>query len=131
MTATVTAEQYRQMVATEGKPRKYRNKPVTVDGERYDSAAEQRRHGELKQLAMANQIRDIRRQVPFELHTWADGQKVKLTVYVADFTYRDTESGRLTVEDVKGPERNDTPLFKLKAKWMRVEHGIEIKIVRK
>lgn len=126
----ISAAAYRQM-AKAPKPRKYRNKPVTVDGERYDSGAEARRHGELRYLEMSGQIRDLKRQVRFELHTWADGQLILLTTYTADFTYRDTKSGYLVAEDVKGPESNDTDVFKLKKKWMAAEHGIDIRIVRK
>lgn len=123
----MTAAEYR---ATAQKRRKYGNKPVEVDGLRFDSAKEARRYGFLKNLQMRGEIDNLECQVRFDLHTWAEGQQIKLCTYVADFQYRNARTGQTVVEDVKGPECNDTAIFKLKAKWMKAEHGIQIKIVR-
>ena len=46
---------------------KYHNKKVTVDGITFDSVKEARRYSELILLQRAGKIKDLRRQVKFEL----------------------------------------------------------------
>ena len=84
------------------KPSKYGNRTVTIGGEKFDSAKEARRYGELALLQRAGQITDLKRQVKYEL---IPSQKVcgkvveRACTYVADFVY--TENGKTVVEDTK------------------------------
>lgn len=111
---------------------KYGNKIIKTEDGTFHSKSEHLRWLDLKNLQRAGGIFDLRRQVPFDIHTWAGGEKAVLCTYRADFTYREgSPDAPLTVEDVKGPEGNDTKEFEIKRRGMRLEHGIEIKIVRK
>lgn len=109
--------------------RKYSNVVVEVDGLRFDSKAEYRRWCHLVLLLKAREIRELRRQVPFELipaQARPSGGKERPTVYVADFVYVD-RTGAQVVEDVKGAA---TPEYRLKRKLLLWRHGIEIREVR-
>lgn len=109
-------------------PSKYHNTKVTVGGERFDSKKEAERWWELQLLERAGEIRDLQRQVRFELiptQRTKSGKKVPPTYYIADFTYT-TRAGQKTVEDVKGIR---TDVYKLKKKLMLYRHGIEIQEV--
>jgi Protein of unknown function (DUF1064) len=102
---------------------KYRAKPTTIDGVRFDSKAEARRWGELLLLQRAGKITDLNIQQRFPLR--ADNGQVTGPVighYVADFTY--SEEGRFIVEDCKGFR---TPLFKWKAKHFEAQYGYPIR----
>lgn len=105
---------------------KYRNTPTVVDGERFDSKAEAKRWGELRMLERAGIIRDLHRQVSFELRA-ENGFVVER--YRCDFTYHEFLDGRwvFVVEDVKGAK---TEAYKRKKRWMKHVHGIEIREVR-
>lgn len=108
--------------------RKYRNQPVEIDGERFDSQREARRWRVLQLLAKAGEITELRRQVAFELvpsqHD-AAGRAVRPVRYVADFVYRTkAESGdQLVVEDAKGVRTAD---YAIKSKLMLWRHGINV-----
>lgn len=104
------------------RPSKYRNVPVVVDGVRFDSKREARRWCELLLAVRTGLARDLRRQVPYDLHV---GGQV-LCRYVADFVYVWIETGERIVEDVKGVR---TPVYQLKRRAMLLEHGIAIKEV--
>lgn len=110
---------------TVSKP-KYRNRAVGG----YSSAKEARRAQELKLLAKAGKISDLREQVPFVL---IPGQKRNGAVerpcrYVADFTYLEPgpeyRPWATVVEDCKGYR---TPEYKIKRKLMLWVHGIVIR----
>lgn len=107
------------------RPRKYRNKPCSVDGIRFDSKAEMRRYCNLKNLEMAGEISDLRLQVKYPLEV--NGSLV--CTYVADFVYRIGKSGETVVEDAKGGKATETAVFRIKSKLMRAIHGITITIV--
>jgi hypothetical protein len=109
------------------KPRKYGNKKVTIGGEKFDSAKEARRYGELVLLGKAGQISDLKRQVKFELiPSQKVGGKVveRACSYVADFVYM--ENGKTVVEDTKGFRTKD---YIIKRKLMLYVHGIQIREV--
>ncbi len=76
---------------------KYHNKKTTLDGETYDSKDEAYRGLELKLLERAGIIKDLRRQVDFELIPKQHGENA--VKYVADFVY--IEGIHFIVEDVK------------------------------
>ena len=106
---------------------KYHNRKITRDGETYDSVKEYRRSCELKLMERAGVIKDLKRQVKFELipSQKVDGKVVERAVnYVADFTYE--QDGKTVVEDVKGVRTKD---YILKRKMLLYFHGIRIKEV--
>ncbi len=105
------------------RPRKYGNKPATVDGIRFDSRAEARRWQELKLLERAGEIAGLERQVRFSI----DWNGSPITTYVADFVYIDCRTGARIVEDIKGVA---TPEFKLKAKLFEANYGFPITVVK-
>lgn len=109
------------------KPSKYGNRTVTRNGEKFDSAKEARRYGELVLLERAGQVFDLKRQVKYELiPTQKIGGKVveRACTYVADFVYK--ENGKTVVEDTKGFRTKD---YIIKRKLMLFIHGIRIKEV--
>lgn len=104
---------------------KYKNNVVVRNGEKFDSAKEARRYGELVLLQRAKVISDLQRQVKFEL---IPAQKVngkmveRACTYVADFVY--VENGEKVVEDTKGFSTKD---YIIKRKLMLYVHGIRIR----
>ena len=136
-----TEEQYAQLRANARhnlslpkKPSKYRNVVTVIDGERFDSNREAEAYLHLQSRERAGEIRDLKRQVPFDLFapvmTGATAIVVVAT-YIADFTYDELQDGqwRLIVADVKGGKATQTALFKLKAKWLTLQSGITIQIL--
>ena len=123
----MSEEQYRDFLRRTGKPvprdltdgkgkgSKLHNQPVVVDGQRYPSKLEARRHQQLKIMFRAGEIVALATQVSFRL----PGS----IVYVADFVYR-TSGGEWIVEDAKGVR---TPVYKMKKKLMK--EALEIEIV--
>lgn len=108
---------------------KYNNEHCEVDGEKFDSKAEAKRWCELRLLAKAREITDLKRQVPYLLvpkTARPSGGFERECSYVADFTYTD-RTGRSVVEDVKGAT---TPEFVIKRKLMLHLHGIEVRLVK-
>lgn len=105
------------------KRQKYNNRKTVVDNITFDSMREAERYSELKLLARAGEITQLRRQVPYTLIPKQDGERA--CVYIADFVYRD-RTGREVVEDVKGVK---TDVYKLKRKLMKWVHGITVKEV--
>lgn len=98
---------------------KYNNRKTVVDGITFDSAKEAARWCELRLLERAGAIRDLRRQVRYEL---IPKQKNERAVnYIADFVY--VENGKTVVEDVKGYK---TPEYVIKRKLMLWVHKIKI-----
>lgn len=101
---------------------KYGNKPTkTGDGVIHDSRKEAQRWAELQMLEKANLIRNLRRQVKYELIPKQEGERS--VTYIADFVYDDLESGKHIVEDCKGMR---TPAYIIKRKLMLYVHGIKI-----
>lgn len=102
---------------------KYRNSPVTIDGEHYDSKREMLYHMDLKNLQRAGQISNLKRQPKFRCEIGG----VKICDYIADFEY--VEKGRRRVVDVKSTVTAKLPVFRLKQKLMRAIHGIDVEVV--
>ena len=98
---------------------KYGAQKTTVDGIEFDSKAEARRYGELRLLERAGKIKNLERQVRYDLEI----NGVKIGFYKADFRYWDQGSSQQVVEDVKGMR---TPVFAIKAKLMKALHRVEI-----
>ena len=105
---------------------KYNNNIITVNGIKYDSKKEARRHQELLLLQRAGKIKDLQRQVKYVLipSQRIDGKVVEREcAYMADFVYLDTETGNTVVEDTKGFKTKD---YIIKRKLMLHKHGIRI-----
>ena len=100
---------------------KYKNRRLTApDGQVFDSVKEYHRWGCLRLLERAGAIKDLKRQVKYELIPKQSGERA--CNYIADFTY--IENGELVAEDVKGVR---TDAYKIKKKLMLWVHGIRIK----
>lgn len=122
---------------------KYGSRKVHRDGVVYDSRSEARRGAELAILQRAGEIRNLRRQVPYELipvqrekdtigarGAVHKGRVIEKSVgYVADFVYeeRTADGWREVVEDVKGFRTHE---YIIKRKLMLWRYGIRIREVR-
>ena len=107
---------------------KYGNRKTEFDGLLFDSKREAQRWAELKLIEKAGEIKNLRRQVTFEL---IPPQKGKLrterrTVYIADFVYE--QDGETVVEDAKS-KATKTPEYIIKRKLLLWRYGIQIKEV--
>ena len=107
---------------------KYGSRKVIVDGIPFDSQKEANRWCELLLLLRAGSIRNLRRQVGFELipAQRVNGKLAERAVrYVADFTYEQRKGDKWepVVEDVKGYR---TEVYRIKKKLMLYVHGIRI-----
>lgn len=110
-------------------PRKNKfNAIKTIIGEhRFDSKKEAQCWQFLKARERAGEIEKLERQVKYELFAFMpDGAGKKICTYIADFRYFDNKLGRQIVADAKGVR---TALFKLKAKLMLANHGIDIELM--
>lgn len=94
--------------------------PVIVDGVRFASRAEAKRHAYLQVMQRAGLISDLKLQPRFALVV----NGIKVGTYVADFSYVDKERGHV-VEDVKSPATR-TNVFLLKKRLMLACHGIDV-----
>ena len=106
---------------------KYYSKKVTINGITFDSKKEANRYSELVLLERAGKIRNLERQVKFELIPYQriDGKIVERSCYyIADFVYQ--EDGKTVVEDTKGYKTKD---YIIKRKLMLFLKGIRIKEV--
>jgi len=120
------------MTAGKRKParRKYRNQPTNIDGIRFDSKREAKRYAELLTLQKARMISGLKTQPRFPIeiggvivrHVSQRGATGVQVVYVADFQYRDLETGKTVIEDSKGVR---TEGFKLKKAMMNAM-GLEV-----
>lgn len=104
-------------------PLKYRNKPVVIDGRRFDSKAEARRYAELRLMERAGLIRDLQCQPQYPIVI--NGQRV--AAYNGDFSYweKTTDGGRTVCEDVKSAPTK-TPLWRLKWKLVALLYPVVI-----
>ena len=101
---------------TRSKRSKYGAVKVEIDGTKYDSRKEARRGEELKMLARAGFISDLRFQVKFTLQDGftRDGKKILAIEYVADAVY--VEDGKTIVEDTKSAITQKKESYRLKKK---------------
>lgn len=94
------------------------------------SKKEHARAGQLKLMQQAGIISGLREQVPYDLIP-AQRDKAGILLekscrYVADFVYKDNETGQTVVEDTKGVRTKE---YVIKRKLMLYVHGIRIKEV--
>lgn len=101
---------------------KYHAKKVTFFGETFDSRKEGERWLVLRNLEKRNEIRDLRRQVKFELVPAYPAIGLRALTYIADFVY--SQGGKTVVEDVKGYKQGAAyELFKAKKKMLYFRYG--------
>lgn len=108
------------LVALSLKQHKYRAKAVEIDGIRFASQKEAKRWAELVLLEKAGQIRELKRQVSFDLVV--NGELI--CRYVSDATY--VIAGVLVVEDTKSPITRKNRAYRIKVKLLRACHSIEV-----
>jgi hypothetical protein len=129
------------VLAMNFKSKYYNIKTKTSDGKVFDSVKEARRWEQLLLLQKAGRIVELQRQVEYELMPaqyesyerytkkgvrLKEGRRLieRKVKYVADFVYRDAETGELIVEDTKGVKTKD---YIIKRKLLLAVHGIKIK----
>lgn len=115
------ADLLRSALAGRMSPPKYGNRRIRTEEGWFDSQREWNRWLELKLLARAGEIANLRRQVPFELIPRIGGERP--TFFVADFVYDDVKTGKQVVEDSKGYRNR---LYMLKRKLMLFRHNIAV-----
>lgn len=105
---------------------KYRNIKTELDGITFDSKKEAYRYAELKLLEKGGVIKDLQRQVKFELQPsfYYQGKKQRPIIYICDFYYK--QNGKEIIEDVKSEATKNNAVYKLKKKMMLYK-GYEIK----
>ncbi|MGI4936310.1 MAG: DUF1064 domain-containing protein [Janthinobacterium lividum] len=104
---------------------KFNNEKVVVSGIKFSSRAEGERWASLVLLQQAGHIRELMRQVRFELapSVVINGRKKPALTYWADFQYVETRTGKTVVEDKKGVV---TSVYVVKRHLMKSVHGIDI-----
>ena len=126
-------ERYQKQLQDKGveKPKrsKYGNHKVMIDGILFDSQKEGDRYQELKTLQQYGVIRDLNRQVSFELIPTQKDENNRVIeracTYKADFVYTDAKTGKRVVEDVKS-KATKTDVYRIKKKLLLYVHGIRI-----
>jgi len=98
------------------KRNKYFNKKIKINGKVWDSQKEYDRFCELVMLEKAGEIKDLQRQVRFEIVPKYGDERA--AYYVADFVYTKPD-GKKVIEDLKSSFTRTLPLFRLKWKLMK------------
>lgn len=111
--------------ATKRRPKWGNTKTISASGLVFDSAWESRHYFELTIREKIGEIRNLQRQVRFEIEI--NGQLV--CAYVADFVYEECRDGvwSRVVADCKSVATRTEPAYRLKNKLMRAVLGIEIR----
>lgn len=104
---------------------KYHNKKVIYKGIKFDSIKERNWYMVLENYVRNGRIKDLKRQVPFELiPTYKiNNRTVRKMQYIADFTYITTNDNKLHIVDTKGYR---TEVYKLKKKIFEYKYKMEI-----
>jgi hypothetical protein len=97
-------------------------KSVGLTGVVFASKREASRWITLRREEADGAIRDLRRQVKYDLHV----NGATIGAYIADYVY--IRDGQVVVEDVKGMRGLET--YQWKRKHLKAEHGITITEVR-
>ncbi len=107
---------------------KFNAKKVKIFGEEFDSRAEGQHWLYLRDLEMKGKIKNLRRQVKFELTPADPKAGLRSMSYVADFAYE--ENGKTVIEDVKGYKAGAAwDLYNAKKKMLYYRYGILIREV--
>lgn len=110
------------------KKRKYRAKPVTIDGHRFPSTLEGNYYCELRLREKAGEISNLVLQPRFLLQESfeVNGKKYARIEYIADFMYE--EAGRTKVVDTKGFV---TDTYAIKRKLFLYRYGKDYDFIEK
>ena len=123
---------------------KYNARKIIIDGKKFDSKKEYLRYLQLLDLEKEGKIKDLQRQVIYELiPTQREENKIsksgktkpgkvieRACKYAADFVYFDIAADKIVVEDVKGYKKAGAyNLFTIKRKLMLEKYGIRVKEV--
>lgn len=107
---------------------KYGNKKTARGVMEFDSRKEANRWDELFLLQRGRIIKDLERQIKFELipaQKDESGKMIERPVnYIADFVYTDLKTGERIVEDTKGMKTKE---YIIKRKLMLYRYGIRIR----
>jgi hypothetical protein len=99
---------------------------VEYDGIEFASKREGARYLLLKQRMAVNEIADLHCQFPIDCEV----NGVLVTVYIVDFAYKETATGRSVYEDTKGYRRGSAwAVFRLKVKLVEALHGIKVEAI--
>ncbi len=113
-----TAQAPRGEAIAPAKVSKHRSRKCVLGGLTFDSEKELRRWQELLLLEQVGAIRNLRRQVSFDL--WAcNGERIAR--YVADAVYWSLEFNREVREDTKSDWTRRLPVYRMKFKLMRAQ----------
>ena len=112
---------------------KYHARPCTIDGLRFASQLEARRYQQLKLMERAGEISELVTQPVFVLQEKTvdpvTGKTIPRQLYIGDFLYRETATGKIVCEDTKGVE---TQIFRLKINLVRPRYPeIEFRVLFK
>ena len=124
----MSLEEYKEY---KNKKKKFNNEEIIVDGIKFDSKLESERWKYLRLLEQAKEIKELRRQVKFELQPSfkKNGITIQSINYIADFTYYDLNKKKLIIEDTKGFKTNE---YKIKKKLFEYKFpDLEITEIRK
>jgi hypothetical protein len=129
MTERIPASRLREILAKpKGQQRVAGARRHTVDGFNFASRREARRYRNLRLMQLAGEISELELQVPIELQG-QDGPILTPTGkpmrYIADFRYRDRQTGAFVLEDAKG---FPTEVFTIK-KAILAAQGVDIREV--
>jgi hypothetical protein len=123
---TIEAEDYAAMVGKRGAGRFAGATKVEADGYVFDSKREHKRYEVLKLLVAAGEIEELEvHPEPYKLVV----NGVQIAKYIADFRYRDGDTGLIVVEDVKSSGTAKARDYRIRKKLMLACHGIEIREV--
>ena len=106
---------------------KYGNRKIEVDGMIFDSVKEASYYQDLKFLEQIGRIKNLQRQVKYELIPAQKGKirNERSVSYIADFVYE--ENGETMVDDVKSEITRKDHAYIIKRKLMKWVHGIEVR----
>ncbi|RKY53754.1 MAG: hypothetical protein DRP93_06060 [Candidatus Neomarinimicrobiota bacterium] len=109
------------------KANKYGNRKTTIDGYKFDSAAEAKHYTQLKMLLRAGKIQNLVLQPGFVLQEafTLNGKRYQEIKYISDFKYIELD-GTVVITDVKG---KITPEYALKKKMFLKIYGVEVKFI--
>jgi len=100
-----------------GKPNKYRNTKIIIDGRKFDSKNEGNRYLELKLLEKANLIYNLELQRKFVVKEKTPASRQ--IVYICDFYYFDREKNCWIVEDFKSKATEKLATYRMKRKMLK------------
>lgn len=96
---------------------KYGNHKTVVGNIIFDSKKESERYLELQMLVKAGVIKDLKRQVRFEVVPKTETERA--VFYCADFVYLEVRTNKMVVEDVKSPATKKNKEYIIKRKLFK------------